>query len=168
MKLVLVRHAAAIVSKENRYLTIEGREFFRRTAMTMLKSGIDPSLILASPQLRAVQTADILAETLSYSGPLVVRDELKSDFDMTALRRLLDDYQGIDELVLVGHEPDMSGLAAALLSIAEKFEFEKGAALLLKIDSNDLNAPATFKWLAVGKKLIKSRKEAFASERKHS
>ncbi len=128
----------------------------------MLKNGIDPSLILTSPQLRAVQTADILAETLSYSGPLVVRDELRSDFDLAALQRFLQDYQGIDELLLVGHEPDMSGLAAAFLSLAEKFNFEKGAALLLKINRNDLQSPATFKWMAVGKRLIKSRKEAFS------
>lgn len=162
MKLVLVRHAAAIVSKENRYLTIEGREFFRRTAMTLLKNGIEPSLILTSPQLRAVQTADILAETLSYAGPLVVRDELKSDFDLAALQRFLQDYQGIDELLLVGHEPDMSCLAAELLSLPQKFNFEKGAALLLKINRNDLQSPGTFKWMAVGKRLIKSRKEAFS------
>jgi len=162
MKLILVRHAAAIVSNENRYLTTEGRQFFRKTARTMLKNGVDPNMILTSPHIRAVQTADILAETLSYCGPLIMKDELKSDFDMRALQKHLNDYQGIEELVLVGHEPDMSILVVSFLSLPERFDFEKGTAVLLRINGNDLRAPATFKWLAKGSKLITSRKEAFS------
>ena len=83
MKLIVVRHAAAVerssdISEETRFLTPEGRVFFRKTARTMLKNGVEPGLILTSPLLRAVQTADILAETLAYSGPLLVRNELQS------------------------------------------------------------------------------------------
>ncbi len=42
MKLYIVRHAAAIersvdIPEEHRYLTPEGRSFFRRTARTMLE-----------------------------------------------------------------------------------------------------------------------------------
>src|SRR5512135_948118 len=114
MKLILVRHAAAVernpeISEETRYLTPEGRVFFRKTARTMLKNGSEPGIILTSPLVRAVQTADILAETLSFSGPLVVREELCPGFGVAELHRLLDDYRAADELVLVGHEPDLSG-----------------------------------------------------------
>src|SRR6266480_2531501 len=109
MKLIIVRHAAAIertadVPEEQRYLTPEGRAFFRKTARTMLKRGVEPSLILTSPLVRAVQTADILAEALSYIGSVVVTDELSPGFDPEALRRLLKTYQQVDELVIVGHE----------------------------------------------------------------
>src|SRR5512135_1169525 len=98
MKLILVRHAAAVersreISEETRYLTPEGRAFFRKTARTMLKNGVEPGLILTSPLLRAVQTADILAETLAYSGPFMVRNELGPGFGMKALAKLLDDYR---------------------------------------------------------------------------
>ena len=161
MKLILVRHAAAIISNRNRFLTLDGRMFFRKTARTMLKAGLRPGLIATSPLIRALQTADILAEILSYTGPLVVLDELERDFDVAVLHELLDDYPDLEELVLVGHEPDMSGLAKSLLCLAECFSFEKGTAIHLKIDRNDLKAPATFKWLAAGSKLITSRKEAF-------
>ena len=161
MKLILVRHATAIIGSANRYLTVDGRVFFRKTARTMVKTGIRPDLILTSPLVRAVQTADILAEALSYSGPLVVTDDLKTGFDMRELGKLLNDCREIEELVLVGHEPDMSGLAASFLAMDERFDFEKGTALQLKINRNDFQVPATFKWLASGKKLITSRKLAF-------
>ena len=166
MKLILVRHAAASertdgVSDEKRYLTSEGRVFFRKTARTMLKNGIDPSLILTSPLLRAVQTAEILAETLSYSGPLVVTDELAPGFDILALQKLFNEYPSVNELVLVGHEPDFSSLIASLLKLPAGFNFKKGAAIKLKVDPACPEKPALFKWLATGSKMIPTQKEAF-------
>jgi phosphohistidine phosphatase len=166
MKLYLVRHAAAVdrtagMSDEERYLTPEGRDFFRKTARTMLGKGIDPNLIITSPLLRAVQTADILAETLSYRGPLVVRNELQPGFAMPALLRLLNEFRTVSELALVGHEPDLSGITTALLALPYGLSFRKGTAVKLKIDTTELPAPATFKWLATGGKVIASREEAF-------
>jgi phosphohistidine phosphatase len=168
MKLVIVRHGAAVAGSSDipeaaRFLTPEGRVLFRKTARTMLKNGIEPGLILTSPLIRAVQTADILAETLSYSGPLLVSNELRPGFAMPALEKLLDDYRSVDELVLVGHEPDLSTLISFLISHPGGFNFRKGAAVRLKIDPADLPASALFKWLAVGKKLIDDREEALAS-----
>lgn len=162
MKLILIRHAAAIIRDENRYLTAEGRVFFRKTAHTMLKNGAEPSLIITSSLLRSVQTADILAEALSYTGPLVVMDELNSGFNIAALGKVLRDYHLLQELVVIGQEPDISGLAATLLSLPNEFDLKRGAAVNMKINPLDLQQPAVFKWMAVGKKLITSRKEAFA------
>ncbi len=166
MKLIIVRHAAAIertaeIPEEQRYLTPEGRAFFRKTARTMLKKGVEPSLILTSPLVRAVQTADILVETLSYIGSVVVTDELSPGFDVGALQRLLEKFQQVDELVIVGHEPDLSGVISSLLSLQGGFNFKKGSAFRLTLDPQ-FAKPATFKWLAVGKKLITSQDEAVA------
>ena len=166
MKLIIVRHGAAIertadVPEEQRYLTPEGRALFRKTARTILKKGAEPSLILTSPLVRAVQTADILAEAFSYSGPVVVTDELSPGFDPVALRRLLTKFIQVGELVIVGHEPDLSGVVKFLLSLPGGFNFKKGAAIKLQCDAT-CKSPATFKWLAVGKKLITSQDEAFA------
>lgn len=165
MKLIIVRHAAAMersaeLPEEQRYLTSEGRFFFRKTARTLLKNGVEPSLILTSPLVRSVQTADILAEALSYIGPVVVTGELSPGFDLAGFRRLLATYQ-VDELVLVGHEPDLSGVISSLLSLPGGFDFKKGAAVKLRCDAA-FKTPAAFKWLAAGKKLITSQDEAFA------
>lgn len=165
MKLVLVRHAAAVdispeTGDEARYLTPEGRVFFRKTARTMLKNGVEPALIITSPLVRAIQTADILAESLSYCGPLVVRGDLKPGFGMQALERVLDEYRSAGELVLVGHEPDMSRIVSYLTQQSGWFNLKKGAAVKLKIDPDDLPLSTEFKWLALGKKLFSSQDEA--------
>lgn len=170
MKLIFVRHAAAIertasISDERRYLTSEGRVFFRKTAWTMLKNGIDPGLILTSPSLRAVQTAEILAETLSFIGPLIVMDELAPGLDMAGLEKIIRGYyHSVDELVLVGHEPDFSSLVSGLLGLPSGFNFKKGSAVKLNINTKHTPYTSRFKWMASGKKIISSRKEAFASE----
>jgi phosphohistidine phosphatase len=168
MKLILVRHGAAVersseISEEERYLTSEGRVFFRKSARTMLKNGVEPSVIITSPLLRAVQTADILGESLCFSGPLIVRGEMRPGFNMPKLQRILEDYRTVDELVLVGHEPDLSGIVSSLVHLPRGFNFKKGAAVRLKIDPADLAAPADFRWLALGKKLITLQDEALAS-----
>jgi phosphohistidine phosphatase len=167
MKLVFVRHGAAVdrtseISEESRFLTPEGRVFFRKTARTMLKNGVEPALILTSPLIRAVQTADILAETLSCCSPLVLRNELQPGFGMQVLARLLDEYHSAGELVLVGHEPDLSTIIAFLMQISGRLSLKKGAAVKLKIDPDNLPLSMEFKWLALGNKLISSREEAFS------
>jgi phosphohistidine phosphatase len=167
LKIIIVRHAAAIdrdgvVTDERRYLTPEGRDYFRKTARTIGQKGADPGLILTSPLLRAVQTADILAETLAYQGPLEAVAELEPGFDLAALERLLGNCRQVRQLVIVGHEPDLGRLVAALLHLANAFPFRKGSAIRLNFDQNDLRYPATFKWLAAGRKLITSREEAFS------
>ncbi len=160
MKLYIVRHAAAIersadIPEEHRYLTPEGRAFFRRTARTMQEKKAAPDLILTSPLLRAVQTADILAETLGYDGPLQAVGELSPGFDMAALRKVLDTVPRAQELVLVGHEPDLSGVIAALLFLPGGVSLKKGAAVKLDMEPASLHVPATLKWAAEGKKLLK-------------
>ncbi|ABQ26821.1 phosphohistidine phosphatase SixA [Geotalea uraniireducens] len=160
MKLYIVRHAAAIernaeVPEEQRYLTPEGRDLIRKTARTLLQKKVNPDLILTSPLIRAVQTADILAETLSYDGSLQVTDELAPGFGMVALRKVLDAFPTVQELVLVGHEPDLSQVISSLLSLPGGFNLKKGVGVKLVIDPAALQAPATLKWAAVGKKLLK-------------
>jgi phosphohistidine phosphatase len=165
MKIIFVRHAAAIdrgpgIAEERRYLTPKGRIFFRETAQTLIKKGLKPELILTSPLLRAVQTADILVESLGYCGPLVAVDDLEPGFDLDRLKKLLDQYQQVRELVIVGHEPDLSSTVSALLGLRDGFNFKKGCAVRLNIDPTDLQNGAVFKWLASGRKLITSREEA--------
>ena len=166
MKLIIVRHAAAIeriadVSEERRYLTPGGRDFFRKTAQTISQKDINPTMILTSPLIRAVQTADILVEAISYLGPLVVADELAPGFNKKALQNLLNTFQSLKELAIIGHEPDLSILIASFLSLPDGFNFKKGTAVKLNIDVTALGKPAVFKWLAVGNRLVRNSKEAF-------
>jgi len=166
VKLIIIRHAAAIdrdadIPDERRYLTPAGRGYFRKTARTMRKQGVAPDLILTSPLLRAVQTADILAERLKYFGELMATDELMPGFELADLERLLATIGNAGEVCLVGHEPDLSLLVVTLLGLPQGFRFRKGNALRLDADPAKLRGSAAFKWLAAGKELIVSPAQAF-------
>ena len=166
MKLIFVRHAAAIdrnadLPDARRYLTPEGRSYFRKTARTMRKQGVAPDLILASPLLRAVQTADILAERLKYTGELVATDDLAPGFDLPGMERLLAKAGNAGEVCFVGHEPDLSLLVVKLLGLPQGFRFRKGSALRLDADLDKLRGTVAFRWLAAGKELIASQDQAF-------
>lgn len=164
MKIILVRHAEAVERAANledagRYLTPEGRLLFRKSVKVMREEGLGPNLILSSPYLRAVQTADIMAENIPYIGPLITAEELAPGFEMDGLMRLLTYYKPVRELVLVGHEPDLSALISKLLSLPEGFKLRKGAGVKLCVDPADPSATASFKWMVDGRKLVTSEKK---------
>jgi phosphohistidine phosphatase len=159
MKLYLVRHAEAIersgtMPDANRYLTPKGRSAFRRIARRVRKLGGVPSLIFSSPLVRAVQTAEILAERLKHDGPVVVAKELSPGFDLKALRLLLAGAGNPTEAAFVGHEPDLGALAATLLARPGGFPLRKGAVLALDVDVGIPKGAATFLWRTDGKGTI--------------
>jgi phosphohistidine phosphatase len=152
MQLFLVRHAKAVerafdIPENNRFLTPEGRESFRTIAGLLRKKGLAPEAILSSPLVRAVQTAEILAETLAFNGPLMVDELLAPGFDKEALRKLIARHPGVKSLVCVGHEPDLSELGCSLLDMPEAFTLKKGGVLALEWDPDRPDVPGRFRWL---------------------
>ena len=165
MKLYLVRHAEAIersgtMPDANRYLTAKGRSAFRKIARRVRKLGSVPFLIFSSPLVRAVQTAEILAERLKHDNPVVVAKELSPGFDLRALRSLLAKAKNPTEAAFVGHEPDLGALAATLLALPGGFPLRKGAVVALEVDGGAPKGAATFLWRMDGKGTVTHLPEA--------
>lgn len=156
MRLYLVRHAEAIersgaTPDASRYLTPKGRTAFRKIARRAREAGIAPEVIFTSPLLRAVQTAEILAERLKHEGPVVVANELSPGFDDRALRSLLAGAGNLAEAAFVGHEPDLGDLAALLLSLRRDFPLRKGAVVALEVEGTAQRGAGKFLWMEDGK-----------------
>lgn len=156
MKLYLVRHAEAIersarMPDASRHLTTKGRLAFRKIARRVRKAGITPDVIFTSPLLRAVQTAEILAERVKCQGDVFVAEELSPGFDQGALRFLLARAADPREVAFVGHEPDLGTLAAMLLDVPGGFPLRKGAVLALEVDGTARKGSAKFLWMEDGK-----------------
>jgi len=152
VKLYLVRHAEAIERSAttpdgSRYLTTKGRLSFRKIARRVRKAGAAPDVIFTSPLLRSVQTAEILSERLKHKGAVVVAKELSPGFDIRSLRALLVDAGNPMEAAFVGHEPDLGGIAAALLSVPGAFPLRKGAVVALEADKVVPKGTAKFLWM---------------------
>jgi phosphohistidine phosphatase len=144
----------------NRHLTPKGRSAFRKIARRVRKSGAAPGFIFTSPLLRAVQTAEILAERLKHEGPIVVSRELSPGFDHRALRSLLAQAGNPAEAAFVGHEPDLGEIAASMLSLPNGFPLRKGAVVALEVERSIRKGTAKFLWRTDGKGTITRLAEA--------
>src|SRR5580700_4370144 len=76
MEIYLLRHGIAEESAvggrdSDRALTAEGRDKLRRVLKRAHAGGVRPGVILASPYKRAMETAQMAAETLEYRGEIV-------------------------------------------------------------------------------------------------
>lgn len=155
MKLYLIRHAEAIercaeVREEDRWLTPKGRDGFRENARRLAKKGEIPTVITTSPLVRAVQTADLLAEVLDFGGELCVSRELAPGFGVEGLFRLVQACGVPRSLAVVGHEPDLGEVLGRLLGRGGSLPLKKGAIVALKLESAEMGTLAWFRWLIRG------------------
>lgn len=132
MKLFFLRHGIAedahgTLTDYDRALTDEGRTQLATIAQALLRLGIKPELILTSPLVRARQTAEIVAPVLG--SPVTVADELQTGCILEDLQRLLQHHQH-ETIMLVGHEPDFSSMAARLINADERGIVLKKAGLI--------------------------------------
>lgn len=91
-----------------RPLTREGEAAVRREAAALARLGLEPDLMVTSPLARAMRTAELVAEALGMAGRLVVDGRLAHGFDARRLAELVSEHGQVEEVLVVGHEPDFS------------------------------------------------------------
>lgn len=119
--LTLVRHAKSSWDDErlddhDRPLAPRGHRDAPRMGKRLAQRQLDPDLLLTSTALRARETADYLAAALGVS-PSSIRVErriyLASPGELLRIVGELDD--GLENVLLVGHNPGLTDLANMLL-----------------------------------------------------
>ena len=118
--LFLIRHAksswdnAALPDKE-RPLNDRGRRDAPKMGERLAKRDVKPDLILSSPAVRALSTAEIIAEKLNYRRKdIVVTERLYAaevDDLLDVIRQLGDELKCV---MLFGHNPEFTELAHRL------------------------------------------------------
>jgi phosphohistidine phosphatase len=135
MEILIVRHGEAVgeapgLGDPGRFLTEKGRKVTRRVARWLAKkSRRRPVAVWTSPLVRAVQTAEILAEIAGIEGEVLACAELSPGRDPGDLLALLTSKSPRGPLALVGHEPSLSVLASAMLGTASWSGFKKSGVL---------------------------------------
>lgn len=125
--LIIVRHAHALPAYEAgvnsdalRPLCAEGQEKAALTAARLKQLGIQPTLILTSPLLRAGQTARILANTLGSPVEQVSElNGLKDEQDVCGF--LQEQLAGTHCILAVGHNPNVTYVTHALTGQVRTF-----------------------------------------------
>ena len=101
---------------EARALTAKARHA-AQAHFTSLSERMGPiSLVLTSPLVRTVQTAQILSSSAKHEGSLKAHRCLLPDMPVGAVESVLAEHVG-QHLALVGHQPSMGALAAHLLGM---------------------------------------------------
>lgn len=166
MILYVIRHAEAterskMLPDEWRYLTKHGRSTVKKMRSRIAKTGPQPRLIITSPLVRAVQTAEILAEKFQRKDVVVASGLLQPGANINQLIKYLKSHKDTDCIMVVGHEPFLSLLVTELLGRTnDTISLKKAACVALKI--HDKNKKTNFLWyLAPGKKSTSSFKKAF-------
>jgi len=104
-----------------------------------------PDVIISSPKARAWRTAEIVANGLGLDGRVVADDRLASGFDLATIDALLTDHGSPVRPVLVGHDPDFSGLLSAL--VGAELSMKKGAFARVDVRSRVTDSRGTLRWL---------------------
>lgn len=143
MKLHIFRHGIAIDRDDpasppeaDRFLTPKGITRTQAAAQGFKSLGVKPDLILTSPFLRAVQTAEIACEALGYPVKKLRQiDALKSEAKPA---ELFDELSGLkaEEVMCVGHAPNVDAVIAFAVGSHSAFTALKKAGLAtLEIES---------------------------------
>ena len=133
MQVFLVRHAEAVdetltLRDPYRHLTARGREQARALGDRLRWHDCVPTRIWASPLVRAVQTAELVATGLTSTSPVEIVVDLAPDGSardlVSAVRALPSDAS----VMLVGHEPSISAIGALLVGAPDFEALDKAQA----------------------------------------
>jgi phosphohistidine phosphatase len=132
MEIYLLRHGIAEEGYPDaaRALTAEGKEKLRRV---LKQAAVKPSLILSSPYRRAVETAEIAAEVLGYTGDIERSESLTPDGSPQEVWEEIRARRDEDSILLASHEPLMSATVAFVLG-APGLHVDMKKAALVRVD----------------------------------
>ena len=154
--LLLVRHAIADTrdpahwpDDRLRPLTEDGERRFRVAARGLRRIVPSVDVLLSSPLVRAWQTAELLASVAHWPAPKRFNALAPGHLPDQVLDALAP-YSNSGSLGLVGHEPDLSELAAYLIGSRDgeaRLEMKKGGAAQISFDGDLQTGLATLRWL---------------------
>lgn len=166
MNLYVVRHAEAEEqaesgSDDSRRLTVRGRERTREAAAGMRALGLRFTAILTSPLTRAAETADIIAAAYANDPPPRVLPALSGTVAPADAIAALGAFSRHEHLLIVGHEPQLSGLVSLLLSgsaDAVHVRMKKGACVAIELPDRFERGAGELRWMMTQRQMRKLRR----------
>lgn len=166
MELFIVRHGLAVDREDpkcpadpERFLTDEGIEKTRQVAKGVAEVGAVPDLMLTSPYLRSVQTAELFAASLGYSKQKIQKsDLLLPGAEPLQLFRELAKNKDLSVVFIFGHAPHLDDVIATAVGTKHQITSLKKTGVAL-VELRRLVPPSgELVWLATPKLLRKAGK----------
>ena len=158
--LYLVRHAVAEEPSDEwpddakRPLTHEGRARMRQVVAGLRELDPDIDVVLTSPLVRAVQTAEILVDGPSRARPSRWQRSSAPDGTPAKVAEVVGAIRDARGLALVGHEPNLGELGAAwLIGARMPLRFKKGGICRIDFAGAPAARSGQLLWFATPKML---------------
>jgi phosphohistidine phosphatase len=166
MILYVLRHAQAEDKAEQggdeaRRLTARGRDKMRSAAAGLRAMSLKFDAIVTSPYSRAAETAEIVAAVYANDPPPQVLPALASGIPPAEAVAALAPFARYEHLMIVGHEPQLSGVVSLLLSGSSEvihLRFKKGGCVALELSNRFERGGAELLWMLSQSQLRKFRK----------
>ncbi|OAI45174.1 hypothetical protein AYO43_01845 [Nitrospira sp. SCGC AG-212-E16] len=141
MDCVLFRHGIAAERDEwegsdaDRPLTERGAKRVAQAAAGLSRLDVQPTHVLSSPLVRAIETAKIAHRSLRIRTTMRIVDELLPDASPNRLLSILHDLPPESCVLCVGHEPHLGMVASVLLCgrASASFPLKKAGACLIEL-----------------------------------
>lgn len=146
--IAVTRGSAGFSDDSKRPLIPEGKKKMREIAEGLIRLGFDVDWIVTSPLVRAVETAEIVAEQLGSNVPMDFSDALRPGGSPEALVTFLAKHANRKRVLVVGHEPDLSAMAARLVGAGRhaNLAFKKGGCCLITFNEFPPKSPGELVW----------------------
>ncbi len=153
MELYILRHGIAEARRpslpdEKRGLTEKGKLRLRVILKCARAAKVRPALILTSPYVRAVETAELAAGVLGCTDAVVHTEALLPGASPQAVWQEIRSHEDAKSILISGHEPLLSRTASYVLGASWTLvELKKGALLCIEVDPAEKQPRGTLRWL---------------------
>jgi phosphohistidine phosphatase len=121
MNLFILRHASAGTRRANplldtkRPLDKEGKHHCLQLAHVLNALNVQFDLIVSSPLKRCLQTASLIGTETGYEAQILHSNALAPSATLKDFQSLLRECSRVENLLVVGHNPNLTGFLGALL-----------------------------------------------------
>jgi len=121
MNLYILRHASAGTRRPNPLLDVkrpldkEGKEHCLHLAHVLNALKVTFDAVVSSPLKRSLQTAQLVATETGFESRILVSNALAPEAEYADFQKLLQQYQRFENLLVVGHSPNIQLFLGSLL-----------------------------------------------------
>lgn len=164
MNLFFLRHGKAEPRSprwrpdSKRPLTRDGEKLMTEVARGAEALGLSFDLILTSPYVRALRTAEILADVYGAKKLFETKNLVSEADPKHIIDEINEHFASIKQIVLVGHEPYMTRLIGTLIAgpgVAIAIDLKKSGLCKLSIEKLVFGKCASLNWLLTPRHLAR-------------
>ena len=159
MNIYILRHASAGIKRVNpildrkRPLDKEGKRQCLQLAHVLNAMKLQFDVIISSPLKRSMQTASFVGTEMGYEQKILSSPALAPEGTLADFQKLLREYADFENVLVVGHNPNLTSFVSSLLIPAAACPAMSGGLIPVRLRKGSLarlnmaRGPATMQWL---------------------